>query len=425
VSVSAGASRGVRRRGVVAFDVDGVLLQGLFLSWAAWRRGPVVWSRSVLLGLLHKLGFLSVREVVERAYALERGARVDDLLALAETVPLVRGAREVCADLKALGYSVVLVSVGVPQEIVERLSARIGADGGTGALLETKGGVLTGRVLGDRHSEEGKRASLDRMLAQVGFGWAATTVVVDDRSNSAIVRAAWRSIGVNAERPILGDANFVLHTQNLREILQFFPEAAGGGVTPDALAVRHEAVRKAIHASAALVPTAALWSKGATMWSVGALTALFALSEALRLGGVAVPVVSRITWATMRSQEQRGIVWGPILYGVGILLTLTFFPRSGATVGVLVLAVGDSVASLAGRAFGSTALPHNPGKTFVGSLSLFAVGVIIATFFVPVPWALVVGASAAVVESLSVGATDNLLLPVVAAGVVTLARAVG
>jgi hypothetical protein len=41
-----------------------------------------------------------------------------------------------------------------------------------------------------------------------------------------------------------------------------------------------------------------------------------------------------------------------------------------------------------------------------------------------VPWALVVGASAAIVESLSVGATDNLLLPVVAAGVVTLARAV-
>ena len=68
-------------------------------------------------------------------------------------------------------------------------------------------------------------------------------------------------------------------------------------------------------------------------------------------------------------------------------------PRAGATVGILVLAVGDSVASLAGRAFGSTALPHNPGKTLVGSFSLFAVGVIIATFFVSVPWALAVGAT--------------------------------
>jgi len=421
--MGAAAGREAPARGAVAFDVDGVLLQGLFLSCAARRRGVGVWFRSLWLGLLHKAGFLSVREVVERAYALQRGARVSDLLALAESVRLVQGAREVCAALRRMGYSVVFVSVGVPQEVVERLAVRLGADGGAGALLETENGALTGRLLGVRHSETGKRESLERMLGQAGIGWAATTVVVDDRSNSEIVRAAWRSIGVNPEQPILRDASFVLHTHDLREILQFFPEGAAEGVTPQALAVRHEAVRKAIHAAAAVVPTMAVWSKGFTLWLVGAVTGLFALSEWLRLRGIAVPVVSRVTWATMRPAEPRAIVQGPILYGLGIFLTLAVFPRAGATVGILILAVGDSVASLAGRAFGSTALPHNPGKTLIGSLSLFAVGVIIATFFVSVPWALVIGATAAVVESLSVGASDNLLLPLVTAGVVTVARA--
>ncbi len=411
-------------RGAVAFDVDGVLLQGLFLSQAAWRKGLTVWTKSMWLGCLHKLGFLSVKDVVERAYALQRGTRVSDVLAVAESVRLVRGAREVCAELKALGYAVVFVSVGVPNEVVERLAARLGADGGAGVLLEAKDGELTGRVVGERHSEVGKRESLDRMLRQAGFGWTDTTVVVDDRSNSEIVRAAWRSIGVNPEMPILRDASFVLHTQDLREILQFFPEGYEVGVTPQRLAVRHEAVRKAIHACAAIVPTLALWSKGFTLWLVGGVTGLFVLSEWLRLLGVAVPVLSRVTWATMRPSEPRRIVLGPILYGIGIFLTLALFPRAGATVGVLILAVGDSVASLAGRAFGSTALPHNPGKTLVGSFSLFAVGVIIATFFVSIPWAFAVGAAAALVESLSVGAADNLLLPIVAAGVVTLARAV-
>jgi len=421
---ASGRRETVLPRGAVAFDVDGVLLQGLFLSQAAWRKSPAVWAKSMWLGLLHKLGFLSVKDVVERAYALQRGTRVDDVLAVAESVRLVRGAREVCAELKALGYAVVFVSVGVPNEVVERLAARLGADGGAGVLLEAKDGELTGRVVGERHSENGKRESLDRMLRQAGFGWTETTVVVDDRSNSEIVRAAWRSIGVNPEMPILRDASFVLHTQDLREILQFFPEGYDVGVTPQRLAVRHEAVRKAIHACAAVVPTLALWSKGFTLWLVGAVTGLFVLSEWLRLLGVAVPVLSKVTWATMRPSEPRRIVLGPILYGVGIFLTLALFPRAGATVGILILAVGDSVASLAGRAFGSTALPHNPGKTLVGSFSLFAVGVIIATFFVSIPWAFAVGAAAALVESLSVGAADNLLLPIVAAGVVTLARAV-
>lgn len=411
-------------RGAVAFDVDGVLLQGLFLSQAAWRKGFRVWAGSLRLGVLHKLGFLSVKDVVERAYALQRGSRMSDVLAVAESVRLVRGAREVCAELKALGYGVVFVSVGVPQEVVESLAARLGADGGAGVLLEVEDGVLTGRVVGGRHSEAGKRESLERMLRQAGFAWTDTTVVVDDRSNSEIVRAAWRSIGVNPELPILRDASFVLHTQDLREILQFFPEGYEVGVTPQGLAARHEAVRKAIHASAAIVPTVALWSKGVTLWLVGGVTALFALSEWFRLFGVAVPLLSRVTWATMRPSEPRRVVLGPILYGVGILLTLAVFPRAGATVGILILAVGDSVASLVGRAFGSTALPHNPGKTLVGSFSLFAVGVIIATFFVPLPWALAVGAAAALVESISVGAADNLLLPVVSASVVTLARAV-
>jgi len=423
--VNAAERREALPRGVVAFDVDGVLLRGLFLWELARLRGPGVWLRSLWLGFLHKIGILTVREVVERAYALLRGATMAEVFAAADSVRLAPGAAEVCAELKRLGYVVVLVSVGVPQEVVERLAHRIGAACGFGVLLEQKGGVLTGRVMGDRHSEAGKRESLERLIADAGFGWTATTVVVDDRSNSEIVKSAWRSIGVNPELPILREANFVLHTQDLREILQFLPEGRESGVTLERLAVRHEALRKVIHACAAVIPTLAVWSKTFTLWLVGGATGLFVLSEVLRLLGVALPVVSRVTWAAMRPAEPRRVVLGPILYGVGIFAALLAFPRPGSTVGILVLAVGDSAAGLVGRAFGNTALPHNPGKTLVGSLSLFAVGVIIATFFVSIPWALAVGVAAALVESLPWGAMDNLLLPLVAAGVVTLARSFG
>ena len=115
----------------------------------------------------------------------------------------------------------------------------------------------------------------------------------------------------------------------------------------------------------------------------------------------------------MRSWESRGIAVGPI----------RFFPLHAATVGILVLAAGDTAASLVGRAFGETLLPHNPGKTVVGSLSLFAVGVIIAIFYIPLPWAFLVGAVAMLVESLPVKGLDNLLLPLTTAAISMMAGA--
>ena len=124
-----------------------------------------------------------------------------------------------------------------------------------------------------------------------------------------------------------------------------------------------------------------------------------------------------------RPSEPRTVVVGPFLFGVGIFSVVAFFEPAAATVGVLVLAIGDSAASIVGKTFGNTTLPYNPGKTLLGSLSLFAVGVLVAIFFVSVPWALLVGAVASLVESLPLGPSDNLLLPLATAGVVALALA--
>jgi phytol kinase len=410
-------------RGVVAFDVDGILLRRLFLSRLAWRRGLWVWLRSVWVGLLLKTGFITIRCAVERAYCLQRGTRIAEVMELAGSLRLSRGAAKVCKALRESGYIVVLVSAGVPQRVIERIAARVGADRACGILLGVEDGVMTGRLLGNRHSAEGKRDALEGILSDLGFGWTETTVVVDDRSNEAIVDAAWRSVGVNPELAILRKATFVLHTNDLSEVLEFFPEGYRVGITPQWLAARHELFRKTIHIGAAIVPFLAAWSRGFTLWLVGLAGTLFVLSEVARVQGVAVPIVSTITWRAMRSSESRGIAAGPILFGVGIWLTLRFFPLHAATVGILVLAAGDTAASLVGRAFGETLLPHNPGKTVVGSLSLFTVGVIIAMFYTPLPWAFLVGATAMLVESLPVRGLDNLLLPLTTAGISMMAGA--
>jgi phytol kinase len=390
--VNEGEAASRQPRGLVAFDIDGVLLRRLFLAKIAWRRGPWVWIRSLWLGLLLKAGLISVRAAVERAYRMQRGTKVDELLAASDTLHLAPGAGEVCAKLRAAGYVVVLVSAGVPQEVAERIGARV--------VLETA-------------------------LHMRGFRWSDATVVVDDQSNAAIVEAAWRSIGVNPERQIVRRASFAIYTSNLLEILEFFPEGYEVGVTPQWLAVRHEFFRKTIHACAVFVPLLAYWSRSFTLWLVGSVTCLFLLSEAFRLQGMAVPLFSNVTWRALRPHESKGIVMGPVLFGAGIWLTIAFFAPEAAACGVLILAVGDSVASLVGKAFGYTLLPHNPRKTMIGSVSLFGVGVIIAIFYVSLPWALLVGTVASALESLPVGAADNFLLPIGTAATLAVAVSFG
>jgi phytol kinase len=420
-----GASEMARRspKGLVAFDVDGVLLRGLFLSRVASATSAWIWFRSMWLGLLLKVGIIDVRQAVERAYCFQKGTTLRQVLRVGDSLRIARGAAELCSDLKGDGYDVVLVSAGVPQQVVERIADRVGADGAHGVLLEIEHGVLTGRLLEDRQSGQGKRKALDRMLSERGMTWSDATVVVDDASNAEIVSVAWRSIAVNPDWRILRLAEFVVYTRDLREILEFFPEGYVSGVTLRETAVRHEAFRKAIHSCSIVVPLLAAWSRPAALWLIGLVTLTYLVSEVMRLMGIAVPIFSSVTWRAMRPGEPRTVVAGPLLFGLGIFLTVALFLPAAAAVGVLVLAIGDSTASLVGRAFGNTALPYNPGKTFLGSLSLFAVGVLIAIFYVPVPWAIFVGAVASLVESLPLGPSDNLLLPLATAGIVALAFA--
>jgi dolichol kinase len=168
-----------------------------------------------------------------------------------------------------------------------------------------------------------------------------------------------------------------------------------------------------------------MWSKPITLVLIAVVTGLYALSEALRQLGLALPPVSTITRWAMRKPEARGFVKGPILYGIGIWLTVALFRQAPATAGVLIFAVGDGAASLVGSSIGRVRLPHSRGKTLEGSLAVLLAGVFIAIFFVPWPWALLVGVVASLVESLPIGDFDNLLLPLSTAGLVMLARRFG
>ncbi len=235
---------GTARRGVVAFDVDGVLLQGLFLSRVASTTSVWIWIRSMWLGFLLKVGVLDIRQVVERAYAFQSGVPLKQLLSVGDSLHLVHGARELCAKLKEVGYHVVLVSAGVPQQVVERIASDLGADGAYGVLLEEADGVLTGRLLGDRHSdareaagprEDAPRTGL-RLVGRHGRRRRRQQLGTSSRPPGG-ASASTRS-GASC-----GRRDFVVYTRGTcYEILEFFPEGYKVGVTLRQTAIRHEVV---------------------------------------------------------------------------------------------------------------------------------------------------------------------------------------
>jgi len=79
-----------------------------------------------------------------------------------------------------------------------------------------------------------------------------------------------------------------------------------------------------------------------------------------------------------RHGDYRELLKGPLYYACAITLTtIVFWRTSPISIAVICnLCAGDGVADIAGRRFGQVKLPHNPGKSYAGSIAMFTSGFI-------------------------------------------------
>ncbi|OEL17839.1 putative phytol kinase 2, chloroplastic [Dichanthelium oligosanthes] len=130
-----------------------------------------------------------------------------------------------------------------------------------------------------------------------------------------------------------------------------------------------------------------------------------------------------------RHGDYRELLKGPLYYACAIALTTVVFWRiSPISIAVICnLCAGDGVADIAGRRFGHVKLPHNPEKSYAGSIAMFLAGFIASVLymlyfnifgFVDKSWTMVaafgiISLAAAVVESLPISTRldDNLTVP--------------
>jgi dolichol kinase len=176
--------------------------------------------------------------------------------------------------------------------------------------------------------------------------------------------------------------------------------------------------RIGVHASALLVPVVSeIVSKSVVMVALTVVALLYVLSEAMRLKGRQVPLMTRFTMRMRNDNEGAHFIVSPICLAVGVILSLLLFPTNIAYASICVVAVGDPVAYYAGERFGRVPVGR---KTLEG----FAAG-LVASFLIASLWVRpslsLVGSFSGMLLELAGILNDNLTVPIGAGSMMLLA----
>ena len=176
--------------------------------------------------------------------------------------------------------------------------------------------------------------------------------------------------------------------------------------------------RKSIHLCAALVPSLLSVARLPVLCALCAVLIFYCIAEFLRMKGISVFIVSVITETASRKRDENRFVLGPVFLALGVLITAVLFRPDAAAVGIYALAFGDGLASLAGKLFGITVIPHTAGKTVVGSLTCFT-AIFLSTWAVCKDTfaALIIAVCGMCIELLPLKDFDNLIIPIALAAV--------
>jgi dolichol kinase len=167
--------------------------------------------------------------------------------------------------------------------------------------------------------------------------------------------------------------------------------------------------RTAVHVSALLIPfITEVTSKSTVAVALVATTAVYILSEALRLRAKNVPLITRFTLVMSREDESPHLIVAPIYLAVGVVLSLLAFPKNIAYASITIVAVGDPVASYVGRKLGRI---HVRQRTLEGFAAGWLVSFAAALLWVSPHLALIGSVTGMLFELLGL-LDDNLTIPI-------------
>lgn len=175
---------------------------------------------------------------------------------------------------------------------------------------------------------------------------------------------------------------------------------------------KDETARKSLHIASNLFACLMIWVLGIEMTAYIVLTAacIGILLMHLALAGTKIPGMEE--WIRNVGREGETPGEGALYNALGILFAISILRdhQLAAISVILILALGDGLATFSGTRYRRHRLPWNRSKSLEGTIG-FALGASFSWLTMPVPETALIVILAAIIESLPLRVNDNIVLP--------------
>ncbi len=214
------AGRRLADFGLVAMDMDSTLITIECIDEIADMQGLKPQVAEITEAAMR--GEIEFRQSLTRRVALLKGLDAGALQQVYdERVRLSPGAERMLDAVRAAGLKTLLVSGGFTF-FTDRIKQRLGLDYTHSNQLEIVDGKLTGRVLGGIVDADEKKATVERVCAQLGMSTRRAIVMGDGANDLKMMGIAGLSVAFRAKPVVRAQADVALNFVGLDGILPLF-----------------------------------------------------------------------------------------------------------------------------------------------------------------------------------------------------------
>jgi phosphoserine phosphatase len=211
---------------LIIFDVEGVLLNAEYLPVLAQVMGPKKEKEIWDITNAGIRGEIDWEEGLRRRVQALRGIKYEDAKKLAEGLPLMPGAKELCSALKKAGWKMIAVSGGFTI-ITDRLKDDLGIDRIFSNELLFKDGSLDNVTM---HVTSDKAAAVRNTIKEWGIRKEDIVVVVDGANDLKLFALAGFTVGFCPVDVVREKADETIDKRDLTLLLHLLKKNYGKAV---------------------------------------------------------------------------------------------------------------------------------------------------------------------------------------------------